>query len=208
MLVTYIILGVTVAVSLWALNDHSIMNRFIFNPYVVQVRKEWYRFLTHGFLHADYVHLLVNMYVLYGFGRIVEQMYTLHLGSGGRIAFVFMYLSSIIVASVSSYIKHKDHPGYNSLGASGATSAVVFAFILFAPWAKLSLLFIPIGIPGIIMGVLYLVYSSYMAKRGGDNIGHDAHFYGAVYGFFYTLLLKPKLGLAFIEQIGAGIGIK
>lgn len=207
MSITIIIIVITVALSLYSFQQRDVMSKLIFNPYVITVRKEWYRFITHGFIHADYMHLAVNMFVLYGFGKEVEAAYGIIYGSMGTLAFATMYLAAIVIASISSYVKYKGSPNYNSLGASGATSAVLYAFILIAPWQSLYLMFIPIPIPGIVFGILYLVYSSYMSKKGGDYINHDAHFYGAVFGFIYTLLLKPQLGKLFIKQILNGLGM-
>lgn len=206
MSITILIIIITVIISLLAMDRRDIQEKLIFNAYVINVRKEWHRFITHGFIHADYMHLAVNMLVLYSFGRMVEHEYAYYLQPMGKVAYILMYLSSIAVASISSFIKYKNNPGYNSLGASGAASAVLYAAILFDPWMGLYLFFIPIPIPAIVFGVLYLVYSSYMSRRGGDYINHDAHFYGAVYGFLYTLLLKPQLGLDFIDKILKGLG--
>ena len=206
MSITIIIIIITVGASVYALQQREIMSKLIFNPYVVNVRKEWYRFFSHGLIHADYTHLAVNMWVLYIFGKNVEIMYRIEYGSLGTIAFILMYVSAIGIASISTYVKYKDNPGYNSLGASGATSAVLYASIMLHPFGGIGLLFIPIFIPAVLFGVLYLVYSSYMGRRGGDNVNHEAHFYGAVFGFLYTLLLKPKLGLDFIDQVKDYIG--
>ena len=207
MSITIIIIIITAGISIYAFERMEIMSKLIFNPYVVNVRKEWYRFFSHGLIHADYTHLAVNMWVLYIFGKNVEAGYSLNLGAMGPIAFVLMYVSAVAIASISTFIKFKDNPGYNSLGASGATSAVVYASIMLNPLGGMGLLFIPIYIPAVLFGVLYLVYASYMSKRGGDNINHEAHFYGAVFGFFYTLLIKPQLGLDFINQIRNAIGL-
>lgn len=206
MSITIIIILITAGISIYAFERRDIMSKLIFNPYVVNVRKEWYRFFSHGLIHADYTHLAVNMWVLYIFGKNVEAGYSLNLGAMGPIAFVLMYVSAIGVASISTYVKYKDNPSYNSLGASGATSAVLYASIMLNPFGGIGLLFIPIYIPAIVFGILYLIYSSYMSKKGGDNVNHEAHFYGAVFGFLYTLLLKPKLGLEFIDQVKDYIG--
>lgn len=207
MSITIIIILITVGTSIYALQQREIMSKLIFNPYVVNVRKEWWRFFSHGLIHADYTHLAVNMWVLYIFGKNVEIMYRIEYGSIGTIAFILMYISAIAVASISTYVKNKDNPGYNSLGASGATSAVLYASIMLHPFSGIGLLFIPIHIPAVLFGVLYLIYTSYMGRRGGDNVNHEAHFYGAVFGFLYTLLLKPQLGLDFIYKVKDYIGL-
>ena len=106
-----------------------------------------------------------------------------------------------------SFGKHKNDPYYNAVGASGAVSAVVFASILFNPTNKITIFPVPIGIPSFIFGILYLIYSAYMGKRGKDNIGHDAHFWGAVYGVVFTIALEPRVGLFFIHEIRTFLGL-
>jgi hypothetical protein len=98
-------------------------------------------------------------------------------------------------------IKHHNHSYYKALGASGGVSAILFASIYFQPWSRIGILFIPVGIPAIIFAVLYLAYSAYASNRGRDNIGHDAHFLGGVYGFVFAFLFDPTHGRIFIEQI-------
>jgi membrane associated rhomboid family serine protease len=181
------------------------MSKLIFNPYVINVRKQWHRFITHGFIHADYMHLAVNMFVLFFFGRVVESSFIEMFGAIGIVGYILLYVSAIGIASISSYMKYKNSPNYNSLGASGATSAVLYASILLNPWGELYLYFIPL--PGIVFGVLYLVYSSYMGKRGGDYINHDAHIYGAIFGFLYPILIKPQLAVRFVELLLGRFGI-
>jgi membrane associated rhomboid family serine protease len=145
------------------------------------------------------------MLVLYFFGGYVEQTFVMMANQGllkfPMMMYLIMYLSSIAFASSISLVKFKDNPMYNSVGASGAVSAVVFFMIFFEPWEKLYLYGI-IGIPGIIFGVLYLVYSQYMSRRGGDNINHDAHFLGAVYGFVFPLFIDLSLFKYFLSQLG------
>jgi membrane associated rhomboid family serine protease len=210
MSITVIIIVITVGLSIYSIERREMMDKLIFNPYVINIRNQWYRFITHGFIHADYTHLAVNMWVLYIFGRNVEYAYNINYYPMGTVAFILMYLSAIAIASISTFYKFKNNPGYNSLGASGATSAVIYASIMFNPFDKIGLIFIPMdlfSLPAIVFGILYLVYSSYMSKRGGGNINHDAHFYGAIFGFVYTLLLKPELGENLIRQIKNAIGI-
>jgi membrane associated rhomboid family serine protease len=141
------------------------------------------------------------MFVLFSFGRVVEIYYKELFEIKGAFYYVLLYVGAIAISVLPSFGKHKDDPGYNAVGASGAVSAVVFASILFEPLAKIYLFFIPIGIPAAIFGVLYLIYSAYMGKRGKDNIGHDAHFWGAIFGIVFTICLKPKIVLYFISQI-------
>lgn len=201
--VTTLIIVITVGVSLYAFERRDIMNKLIFNAYVINVRKQWYRFISHGFIHADYMHLAVNMFVLFGFGRVAESYFTENFGPMGIVGYILLYISAIGIASISSYVKYKNNPNYNSLGASGATSAVLYASILINPWGQLYIYFIPL--PGIVFGVIYLVYSSYMGRRGGDYINHDAHIYGAIFGFLYPILIQPQLALDFLQKLVSGI---
>lgn len=205
--ITLLIIIVTAALSIMSFERPDRMDKMIFNAYIINRHKEWYRFISHGFIHADYPHLIVNMLTLYFFGELVENTFVALFGVIGKLLYIFLYLSGIAVASLYSFNKHKNHSWYNSLGASGAVSAVLYAAILIDPMMGIYMFFIPIPIPGIIYGVLYLVYSSYMSKRAQDNIGHDAHFYGAVYGFLLPILFKPALLGHFIMEIRYAIGL-
>jgi membrane associated rhomboid family serine protease len=175
-----------------------------FNPYQVYHRKEYYRLISHGFVHADWVHLIVNMIVLYSFGSAVEnyfgQLEVLGMMKYGKVWFTFMYLAAIVVSSLTTLKKHKDHIFYNSVGASGGVSAILFCSIFFNPWAKLGLYFV-IPMPAIIFGIGYLIYSQYMSRRNVDNVNHDAHFIGAVFGFLFPLLIKFDFIHIFIDQL-------
>lgn len=200
MSITLIIIIITVGASLYAWNNQSIFQRWIFNPYYVQRRNDYIRFLTSGFIHNDYMHLFFNMFTLYWFGEVIEGVYSSLFGEMGKALFVFFYLLGIIVSEIPTYFKHKNHPHYNSLGASGGVAAVIFSAILFYPLEKLYLFGI-IGIPGFIFGILYMVYSFYQAKRGGDFINHDAHLYGALFGIVFTIIIVPAVVPSFIEQL-------
>jgi len=193
MSVTLIIIAITVIVSVLALKKREIFRRLAFNAYDIKHFKNSYRFLSYAMIHADWIHLLINMMVLYSFGRIVEQYYEIIFGVKGILYFLLLYIGGTALSTLPSYGKHKDDYSYTAVGASGAVSAVVFASILFDPLMKIYLFFVPIGIPAIIFGVLYLIYSAYMGKKNIDNIGHDAHFWGAIFGFVFTIVLKPDL---------------
>ncbi len=197
---TTIFLVITILVSLLAFQNHALYSRLIFNPYLINTNKQWYRFFSSGFIHADGIHLAINMLVLYSFGGIVEYFYSDAFGERGSFYFVILYLSSLMMSIIPTYNNHKLNPSYNGLGASGAVSAVVFSFILFDPLKTLSLYYI-INLPGIVFGILYLAYCYYMGKKGGDNVNHSAHMWGAIYGFGYTVLLKPSLLLDFFEKL-------
>lgn len=166
--------------------------------------KEGYRFFSYALVHADYLHLFVNMYVLYTFGELVETYYMLAFGSKGRFFFFLLYWGAAFTSVIPGFEKNRRNPGYSAVGASGAVSAIVFAAILFRPDMKMGLLFLPIMLPAWIFGLLYLTYSYYMAQKGNSLIGHDAHFFGALFGIFFTILLNYKIGIAFINTITGG----
>lgn len=197
---TNIILLVTCIVSFLAFQNTNLLDKWIFNPYLILNRREWYRFLSSGFIHADWIHLAVNMFVLYSFGRIVEDYYSVYFGARSIPNFLLLYLGGMIMSVVPTYAKQKNNSAYNALGASGAVSSVVFAFILFNPLQRLCLYGL-LCLPGILFGVLYLVYCYYMSRKGGDRINHDAHLWGALWGFFFTMVLKPSLFVSFFDQL-------
>lgn len=200
MSVTILIIIVTVGVSLWAWNDASIMSRLIMNPYQVASRGEYYRLLTSGFLHADWGHLFFNMLTLYFFGGYIEQIFSMLFGGNGPAFLVGFYLVGILVSDVPSFLKHRNDPGYNSLGASGGVSSVLFAAILFQPLTSICIYFV-FCIPGFIFGGLYLAYSYYEARRGLGRVNHDAHFYGALFGILFMIVAYPAVVPAFFEQV-------
>jgi len=196
---TYIIIF-TCIFSISAINNHSIFNKFQFNPYQTKEKKEWYRFLSHAFLHADYMHLLVNMFVLFFFGRNVELYFNHFFAEKGIFYFIGLYIGGILFSVLPTYQKHQNDSWYNSVGASGAVSAIVFSSIIFDPFNKICLYGL-LCFPGILWGIFYLGYSYYMGKKGGDNINHDAHLGGAIFGVLFTLAAKPQLALDFLNQI-------
>jgi membrane associated rhomboid family serine protease len=201
---TYILIAFTAIMTITAFRREAWFSKLQFNAYQIVYRKEIYRLLTHGFLHANWMHLIVNMLVLFFFGPYVEEFLKQILPDKipglDHIVYFLFYFASIIVSSLLSLYKHKGNAFYNAVGASGAVSAVLFFFIFFKPWEMLYFYGI-IPIPGIIMGVLYLAYSYYMSRKGEDNINHDAHFIGAVFGFIFPLFIDPKLILYFLSQL-------
>jgi len=199
-IITYVILGITVLTSYKAFEDYDLKSKFLFTPYLVKHQGEWYRLFSHGIIHADWTHLLINMFVLYSFGTLIESTFIKEYGlSRGRINYLLLYLGGIVVSTVNSYIKHQDDISYNALGASGATSAVLYSFVVMYPTEEVYLYFIPIT--AWIFGVIYLMYSHYMAKKGNDNIGHDAHIGGAIYGVVLTVLFNPDYFFTFFEKV-------
>src|SRR5204863_8527009 len=196
------LIAINVIFSLAAFSSRELMSKAIFNPHIIHENREWWRFVTSGFIHADIMHLFVNMFVLYSFGDFTLMHYEKTFGERAIYYFLIMYFGGMIVAHLPAYKKHKDNPEYNSLGASGAISAVVFAFIVFQPLAPLCLYGV-LCLPGIVMGALYLVYSYFSAKRSGQYINHEAHFWGAVFGFVFTLVMKPALFENFMDSINS-----
>ncbi|HWB92109.1 MAG TPA: rhomboid family intramembrane serine protease [Puia sp.] len=195
---TVSIIVITCIISFLSFNNRRVMDALIFYPPAVSHKYQYYRFLTCGFIHADMVHLLFNMVTLFFFGKALENYYMGVLGLQ-HYYFLILYLTSLIAASIPSYLKHRDDYNYRSLGASGAVCAVQFAFILIDPWSKLYVWGIPM--PAILFVILFLTYSIYMSKRGGDNINHSAHLWGALYGVLFTIAARPSVVSIFIDQI-------
>ncbi|WP_180035529.1 MULTISPECIES: rhomboid family intramembrane serine protease [unclassified Acinetobacter] len=192
---TVTIILITVVISLIAFSNQKVMNRLLFWPPALS-RGEYDRFISHGFIHADGAHLLFNMITLFFFGSVIERFYRQYFFDMG---FVLFYLGGLIAAIIPSYLKHKHDTHWASLGASGAVSAVLFAYILFEPWKLIFVFFIPV--PAIIFAVLYVAYSIWSDKRGNSNINHSAHLWGAAYGVIMTIILEPKLIPHFLSQL-------
>ncbi len=191
------ILIVTIAASFYAWNRQDIYQKWIMNPYQVKHHKQYWRFITSGFVHINYTHLFFNMFALFFFGQHVAY----YFGIMGNQLLVILYLLVIVISDIPTYLKYKDVPNYNSLGASGGVAAVLFSSIMFEPLNPIYIMFIPIGIPGFVLGTLYLVYSYYQGKRMSDNINHDAHLFGAIFGLVFTVLLRPGVLVSFVQQI-------
>lgn len=185
--ITLVIVIVTSLVSLLAFNNGKIMGDLIFDPVRVHGNRQYYRFITCGFIHGDWAHLLFNMISLYMFGEYVEQAFGMVFGEKGKILYLLMYLAALVVSLIPTYVKNKHNSYYLSLGASGAVSAVVFAGLLLTPAIGVSLYFIPIYIPGFIFGPIYLLFSAMLDKYGQDNINHSAHIWGALFGLAFVI---------------------
>ncbi|MGB0975467.1 MAG: rhomboid family intramembrane serine protease [Prolixibacteraceae bacterium] len=179
-------------VSYLCFQNRDLFNKLEFNAHSVVHKKEYYRLFTHGWVHGDWNHLLINLFVLYAFGTNTEAFFTYNFPQWGRIYYLILILLALPISSTYDLIKYKDQPYYNAVGASGAVSAIVFCSIFLDPWGKIYL-FMILPIPGLLFGAGYLYYSYYMAKQNRDNIGHYAHFFGAVFGFFYPLLINYKV---------------
>lgn len=196
---TNIIVGITCIISWMLMNNRDAKTKLIFHPVTIKQHHHWYRFLSSGLIHADNMHLLINMFVLWSFGNAIEARYYPHfLGDNSLNFYLLLYFGGIAVASIPSFIRHHDNPSYAALGASGGVSAVVFAIILFDPWQNLYLYGV-IAIPQILAGIAYLAYSWIKDQRATDNIGHMAHFTGALWGFFFTIAMEPSLLNRFIQ---------
>jgi membrane associated rhomboid family serine protease len=189
---------VTAGVSILAFRDRNLLNKLVLYPYVMVRQNQWYRIVTHAFIHADWMHLIFNMIALWSFGSFVFDR-LLFITPYPVVHFLIMYFGAILFSSISDVAKHRDNSHYASLGASGAVSAVIFFSILMNPWTLVYVFFIPC--PGIVFGVVYLIYSSYMSKIGGGIINHGAHFYGSVFGLLYPLFVEPHLYADFLYSL-------
>lgn len=200
MLMTWFIIAVTVLISYLAFRNHDLSEKLQFNAAKIFHEKEYYRLVSHAFIHANWSHLGVNMLVLFFFGRNIEAYFNFYFGNKGTAYYLLLYFGGILASNIWSLIKHKNNYLYNAVGASGAVSAVLFATIFFDPWEPLYL-FAVLPIPGILFAAGYLFYSYVMSKRQSDNVAHDAHFLGAVFGFVFPILLKPDLFDRFIDHL-------
>ena len=196
--ITLSIIILTCVISASAFKNPQLMNDLIFWPPAISIRHQYYRFVTCGLIHADFLHLAFNMMTLYFFGRIMEPWYQGELGLP-HYYYLILYIGALIVANIPTYIKRREDYNYRSLGASGAVCAVLFAFVLLRPWATIQVLVVPV--PSIIYAFLFLGYSMFMSKRGCDNINHDAHFYGALFGVVFTIAVHPAVVGIFLDQL-------
>lgn len=199
MSITIILIIISVLVSWQVFNSEALFDKYCFSPERVWHNGEWIRILSGGFLHANTTHLFFNMLSLFFFGPTVEAYFGYVFGSLGSVMYLIFYLAAIIIANVPDLLEQKDNYYYRAVGASGAVSAVIYSAILFSPTSTIAFMFIPM--PAFIFGILFLVFSAYMAKRQMDNIGHLAHFSGAVFGFIFPLIFRPTLFMDFINEI-------
>ncbi len=196
---TLILIILNIGASLYAWNNKEIYGKWMMNPYRVQHYNQYYRFITSGFIHGDWVHLFFNMFALYSFGSNLEYYLNVFTGIYYQFYFYGIYLASLIISDLPTYLKHKDNESYNSLGASGAVASIIFACIIVEPLSKISIYFIPM--PAFIFGFAYLAYSYYSSKKSLGGINHDAHLYGAVFGVVAIGIIHPPLLAGFVEQI-------
>lgn len=193
---TLMLVILTTGITFWAFNNAALLDKLLLYPRVMSEPKEYYRFLTNGFVHADMQHLIFNMITLFFIGSYVEGFYA---EIGMRNLYLLLYVAGVIVASVPSYFRHRTNPYYRSLGASGGTSAIMFSMVYISPWMKITFFFIPMW--SVAFAVLYVAYSIYAAKQRQDNINHEAHLWGGVFGFVFTFLFDPTHGQLFLFQI-------
>lgn len=199
-MITLLIIAITVAVSWAAFNSQNLVNQLQFNASKIYHKYEYHRLITHAFVHASWEHLLVNMIVLYSFGSAIEVYFKSYFGDKTLVYYLLLYFGGVLASNIYAMIKHHNNYFYNSVGASGAVSAVLFAAIFFDPWNKIYFFGI-LPIPGIVFAVLYLVYSYQMSHKKSDNVAHDAHFLGAVFGFIFPVILNPDLFEMFLDKL-------
>ncbi len=185
--VTFIIIAINIIVSLIGFASPGFLSKTIMSPYLVKRKGQYYRMITSGFLHADFMHLFFNMFTLFFFGSAIEYYFSRY-GLGGTAAYLALYFLALIASDIPSYLKHQNDHNYHSLGASGAVSAVVFASIVFGPWNEIRLYGL-VSISFMIYAILFIWYCIYMGKKSNDNINHDAHLWGSVFGLAFTLIL-------------------
>lgn len=197
---TIILIVITVAISYAAFKSPKLMDQLQFNASKIVHKNEYHRLVTHAFIHANWEHLFVNMIVLFSFGQAIEAYFKFNFGNNAILDYVLLYFGGILVSNIYALIKHRNNYFYNSVGASGAVSAVLFAAIFFDPWNMIYFFGI-LPIPGILFAALYLVYSYQMSTKQKDNVAHDAHFLGALFGFIFPILLNPQLFESFLDKL-------
>lgn len=194
--VASVIFLLTIVTSLYAFYNPEVYGKFMLHPYSVSRGERVYSIITSGLIHKDWGHLFFNMLSYFFFAFTLERTI-------GSWQFGILYMVSLALSDLSTILKHKDHFWYNSLGASGAVSAVIFSFILFDPLSRMMIFPIPIPIPAVLFGVLYLIYSAYSSNHS-SNINHDAHFYGAISGIIITIIFNPGVIGFFLNQLSRG----
>ena len=196
-IVTIALIAITCVVSWMAFDKRSLADRLVLWPPALERRHEYWRLVSYGFVHADIGHLAFNMITLFFFGREIERVMAGVTGSW--LTYPLFYLAALAVSILPSYLKHRHDANYVSLGASGAVTAVLFAFILLAPWTLIFVFFIPV--PAIIYAVFYVGYSLWMDRRGGDRINHSAHLSGAAFGVLFMVMMAPEVLDFFWQQL-------
>ena len=189
-------------ISYQALQSPELMNRLCHHPYSETHRGQYERLVTAGFVHGSWGHLFINMFVLYQFGGMIEELFVSIFGSLlGNVLFLVFYFSAIVIANLGTLFRYKDYSGFSSVGASGVTSALLFIYAMFAPWEW----FIFPPVPAIVFAILYVVYSSWASKNTNDRIDHMAHLWGGVYGIVFLLVTYPRSFNIFLERFLSGM---
>ncbi|HZJ80376.1 MAG TPA: rhomboid family intramembrane serine protease [Dysgonamonadaceae bacterium] len=205
-MITITIIILTSLISYQAFRDYNIADKLIFQPAAVR-DGEWYRLLTYGVLHANLTHLIFNMFTFYLFGSSIEGYFKAVLGTNpGSIAFIILYIGGLLFSILPTYIKQKDNYYYKGLGASGAVSAVVFAYILINPMNFMGIMFIPIMLPAFLFGFIFILISMYLDKNQVGGINHSAHITGGLFGVILTTVMflvlnDTNLLLSFIHKV-------
>jgi len=188
------ILVATIVISAIGFKSPSLVDRMLFRPYYLVRKGEWDRLITSGFVHMDLMHLLFNMLSFFFFAFALENRI-------GTVRFLLLYVVSLALSELGTWLKHRNDPQYASLGASGAVLAVMFAFIVYFPTSKLSLLILPIPVPAPLFAVLYLAYSWWQARQNGGRVNHDAHFGGAIVGLLFVVVTDPEAFSRFLGTL-------
>ncbi len=202
MSVTLAILILTGIVSYQGFNNRNIIESLKHHPYSEHNKKEYYRLISSGFVHANWMHLGINGFVLYMFGTQIERVFMINMGEiKGIFFYILLYFTSIIAGDLVTHLQHKDNYGYSAVGASGATSALVLIYCMLMPWEWLD--FPPV--PSIVFAVGFLGYSYWADKTGrADGIGHSAHLYGALWGLAFFFVTDPSMLSLVFERLMEG----
>ncbi|MEN9701776.1 MAG: hypothetical protein RIR55_1102, partial [Bacteroidota bacterium] len=206
-----------VVISFLAMNNNALMDKLIFHPYsIAKDPGQWYRAITCGFIHADFMHLAFNMFSFYMFGDMVEKYFELIFGQAGNFFYLLLYFSSLVVCIIPTFLKNQKKYNYYSLGASGAVSAIVFVGIFLQPTMQIGFFIVPPIIPGFLFGPMYLALTVYLSKKGPGSINHSAHLWGAIYGLIFLIVAAKMGGIqeqndvigSFMFQVKTYLGIK
>lgn len=204
MSLVFVIIGVTVLVSIYSFSKLDVLFKLSLSPFSMVRNNEWWRFITHGLVHVNYTHLLINMLVFWSFGgnvvRIFGALEEQGIISGSQFWFLGLYLGALIFSSSRDFSRERENVMFNSVGASGAVSAMVFTSIFFAPWSKIYFMAI-VPIPAVVFGGVYLWYENRLSGRKSGSVNHTAHIYGAIFGLLFPLLMDPKLLLHFMSEL-------
>ncbi len=201
---TYILLALVGIMSFLGFQNRDFMEKYLFHPYSVKHNREYYRFISHAFLHNDIGHLFFNCITLYFFGIPFEEYLKAYYGllEGKIIFWIFVFLAMFASSSIS-FFRHKDNSSYRSLGLSGVTAAILFAMIMLAPDMKLMIIFLPIPMSAWIFGILYLAFEIYSDRNKKTNIVHDAHISGAIFGVLFILFTNIEGVLIAFQRLFA-----